>query len=228
MRLLLAEDHYQLRDALARGLRERAYAIDAVRDGEAAQFAAATTDYDALILDILLPLKTGVDVCRALRRRGSRVPILLLTALDAVPERVAGLDAGADDYLTKPFAFDELLARVRALVRRTPASPPAVITVGDLAVDTRLHTVARGGRAIPVTEQEYTLIAYLARRAGRLVSRAELVAHVWDDNHGSAGNMLNVCISRVRRKVDGEGRPSLLVIQRGQGCMLVAPGPAGG
>ena len=151
MRILYAEDDPQLREAVARGLREHAYAVDAVADGDAAVAQAAVFDYDAVVLDVLMPRRDGLAVCRELRRRGVHVPILLLTARDAVEDRVAGLDAGADDYLAKPFAFDELLARLRALLRRGRALLPSTLVVGDLAVDTRRQAASRAGRDIPLT-----------------------------------------------------------------------------
>lgn len=223
MRLLLAEDDPQLRESLARGLREQAFAVDAAADGESAIVQAAVHDYDALVLDVLMPRRDGVEVCRELRRRGSHVPILLLTARDAVEDRIVGLDAGADDYLTKPFAFTELLARIRAMLRRRGDVIPSTLVVGDLAVDTRSHAVTRSGRAIPLTAREYTFLEYLARNAGRVVSRAELTAHVWDENHDPMSNVLEVYLSRIRRKVDGDEAVPLLHTRRGAGILLAMP-----
>lgn len=220
MRLLLAEDDPQLRSALARGLREQAFAVDAVADGDAAMARAATAEYDVLVLDVLMPKQDGFALCRALRRRAVHTPILLLTARDAVEDRIAGLDAGADDYLTKPFAFGELLARVRALLRRRGDVLPPTLVVGDLAVDTRRQEVRRGTRALDLTAREYTFLAYLARHAGRVVSRAELSAHVWDDNHDPNANLIDVYVSRIRRKVDGGAERPLLHTRRGAGVML--------
>lgn len=223
MRLLLAEDDPQLREALARGLREQAFAVDAVADGESAVVQAAVHDYDALVLDVLMPRRDGIEVCRELRRRGSHVPILLLTARDSVEDRITGLDAGADDYLTKPFAFGELLARIRALLRRRGEMLPTTLAVGDLTVDTRTHIVSRRGRAIPLTAREFTIVEYLARHAGRVVSRTELIAHVWDENHDPMSNVLEVYLSRLRRKLDGEEEVPLLHTRRGAGVVLAAP-----
>jgi len=222
MRLLLAEDDPQLREALTRGLREQAFAVDAVADGESAVVQAAVHDYDALVLDVLMPRRDGVEVCRELRRRGSHVPILLPTARDAVEDRIIGLDAGADDYLTKPFAFGELLARLRALLRRRGEVLPTTLVVGDLTVDTHGHMVTRNGRAIPLTAREYTIVEYLARHAGRVVSRAEVIAHVWDENHDPMSNVLEVYLSRLRRKLDGDDATPLLHTRRGAGVMLAA------
>lgn len=221
MRLLLAEDDEQLGASLARGLREQAYAVDVVTDGDAAVVQAAVTDYDAVILDVLMPRRDGIDVCRELRRRGGHTPILLLTAVDGVEDRITGLDAGADDYLTKPFAFGELLARLRALLRRRPREVlPPVLVVDDLEVDTRRQRARRAGHGIDLTAKEYAFLEYLARHAGRVVSRAELTAHLWDDNHDPAANLLDVYVSRLRRKVDGGASRPLVHTRRGAGVLL--------
>ncbi len=220
MRLLLAEDDQQLRETVARGLREHAFAVDAVADGNAAVAQAAANDYDALILDIIMPKRDGVEVCKELRRRRISVPILLLTARDSVEDKIMGLDAGADDYLTKPFAFGELLARVRALTRRREAMVPAMLVVGDLEVDTRRQSARRGARDIPLTAKEYAFVEHLARNVGRIVSRSELVAHVWDENHEPMANVIDVYVSRLRRKIDGGESVPLLHIRRGAGIML--------
>ena len=228
MRLLLAEDDHQLRDAVARGLREHAFAVDAVADGDSAVTHAAVHDYDAIVLDVLMPGPDGLAVCRELRRRGIHVPVLLLTARDAVDDRIRGLDAGADDYLTKPFHFGELLARLRALLRRRGEVLPATVVVGDLEIDTRRQVVRRAGRAIELTAREYAFLAYLARHAGRVVSRGELAAHVWDDNHDPTANLIDVYVSRVRRKVDGGAARALLHTRRGAGVLLGDVGPESG
>jgi len=227
MRILLAEDDDQLRDTIARGLREHAFAVDAVSDGDAAVSHAAVNEYDAAVLDILMPKRSGIAVCQELRRRGIALPILLLTARDSVEDKIAGLDAGADDYLTKPFAFGELLARLRALTRRRGTVLPATLVVADLEVDTRRQTARRGARAIPLTAKEYAFVEHLARNAGRVVSRSELVAHVWDENHEPMANVIDVYVSRLRRKIDGGESVPLLRIRRGAGIML-AGDPASG
>lgn len=226
MRILVVEDDAQLRDALSRGLRESAYAVDAVGDGSAALYLAAINDYDAVVLDVLLGDRDGRAVCREIRRRGNRVPVLMLTALDAVADRIAGLDAGADDYLMKPFAFSELLARLRALLRRRGDVMPAIIAVGELEVDTHRQVVRRGARTIPLTTKEYAFLEYLARNAGRVVSRAEISAHVWDDNHDPMSNLIEVYVSRLRRKVDGGEETPLFHTRRGAGYMLTAEASA--
>jgi two-component system copper resistance phosphate regulon response regulator CusR len=220
MRVLVAEDEPELARSLAKAMREHAYAVDVVHDGEAAVLQAVLNEYDAIVLDVALPKRNGLEVARALRGRAVRVPILMLTARDAIRDKVAGLDAGADDYLTKPFELDELLARIRALMRRGPAVLPGVVTVSDLTVDTRSHVVTRAGRRIPLTAREYAMLEYFARRAGEVVSRADLTAHVWDENHDPFSNALEVYVGRLRRKVDqGTSRP-LIHTRRGAGYML--------
>lgn len=224
MRILIAEDDAKLADVLARSLREAGYAVDVAGDGERALTQAAVNAYDAIVLDVGLPRHDGLEVSRALRARGARVPILMLTARDAVDDRVAGLDAGADDYLVKPFSVRELLARLRALLRRMPELLPATLTVGDLVLDTRTHTAARAGRALSLTAKEYAMLEYLARHAGRVVSRAELTEHLWDENHDPFSNVIEVFINRLRKKVDGGAGAPLIHTRRGAGYMLAAEG----
>jgi len=226
MRVLIVEDDPRLGNTLAKGLREQAYAVDVAADGETALGLAAVNSYDAIVLDIMLPRRDGLEVCRALRARGSRVPVLVLTARDTVQDKITGLDAGADDYLTKPFAFGELLARLRALMRRGSELLPSVLTVGDLVVDTRSQTARRQDRVIPLTAKEYALLEFLARHAGRVLSRAEICAHVWDENHDPWSNTLEVNINRLRRKLDAGGAAPLIHTRRGAGYVLVAPGEA--
>ncbi|HYE13975.1 MAG TPA: response regulator transcription factor [Pyrinomonadaceae bacterium] len=226
MRILLVEDEPDAARLLAKGLREEAYAVDLAADGEKALEQAATNDYDLVILDVMLPRKNGFEVCRELRASGSAVPVLMLTARDAVGDRVAGLDSGADDYLPKPFDFDELLARVRALLRRRPALYPEVITVADLSIDTRARRVTRGGEEVALTAKEYALLEYLARRAGEVVGRADIAEHVWDETYDPFSKVIEVFIQRLRRKVD-EGRdPKLIHTRRGEGYTLAARGAA--
>ena len=223
MRILIAEDDERLADVIARGLRKQSYAVDVVHDGARALIEAALVPYDAIVLDVMLPLRSGYEVARELRTRGSRVFILMLTARDAVSDRVEGLDAGADDYLVKPFAFDELLARMRALLRRGDVLAPTIIIVGDLEVDTRRLSVRRAGRSIALTGKEYALLEYLARNEGRVVSREDITTHVWDDNHDPFSNTLEVNIGRLRRKIDAGRDDTLIQTRRGQGYILVAP-----
>lgn len=225
MRVLIVEDDPRLCTLLERALRERAFGVDVVHDGESALVEAAVNDYDAIVLDVMLPKRSGTEVCRALRTRGSRVPIIMLTARDTVSDRVAGLDSGADDYLVKPFELEELLARLRALMRRSPVLAHDTITVGDLVVDTRSQTATRGGAPLSLTTREYALLEYLARHAGRVVSRGELTDHVWDSNHDPMSNALEVYVSRIRRKVDGGAARALVHTRRGAGYLLSAEQP---
>jgi two-component system copper resistance phosphate regulon response regulator CusR len=224
MRLLFAEDDRQLRASITRGLREASYTVDQASTGAQALALAASKQYDAIILDVLLPGASGIVVCRTIRERGDRVPILMLTALDSVEQRIAGLDAGADDYLTKPFDFGELLARMRALTRRHGDAP--TIAIGDLVIDTRRHAVRRGTREIALTAKEFAFLAYLARNAGAVVSRADLMAHVWEDTRGNYSNIIDVYASRLRRKIDEGEHVALFTTLRGTGFVLEAPEPA--
>jgi two-component system copper resistance phosphate regulon response regulator CusR len=220
MRVLLVEDDPRLGQTLAKGLREQAYAVDVAADGERALYLSALNAYDAVVLDVMLPERDGFEVCRVLRARGARVPVLMLTARDTVADRITGLDAGADDYLTKPFAFEELLARLRALLRRGAELLPSRITIGDLVVDTRAQVAHRAGRPIALTTKEYALLEYLARHAGEVMGRADICAHVWDDNHDPFSNTIEVYINRLRRKVDADGAPPLIHTRRGAGYIL--------
>lgn len=220
MRILLVEDEPSAATMLAKGLREESYAVDVAADGETAQSQAFVNDYDLIILDIVLPGKDGFRVCRELRTNGLTVPVLMLTARDAVEDRVEGLDSGADDYLPKPFDFDELLARVRALLRRKPALYPEVISVGDLSVDTRARQVRRAGQRIDLTAKEYALLEYLARRAGEVVNRADIAEHVWDESYDPFSKVIEVFIQRLRRKVDEGHALKLIHTRRGEGYML--------
>ncbi|HEX7940333.1 MAG TPA: response regulator transcription factor [Gemmatimonadaceae bacterium] len=219
MRLLLAEDDHYLSAMLAKGLREHAYAVDVVPDGDAAIGLSAINEYDVIMLDVMMPKRDGFAVCRELRRRGIAAPVLMLTARDSVSDKVEGLDAGADDYLAKPFEFAELLARLRALLRRAREIREPEITVADLVVDTRGQTARRGGTLLPLTTKEYALLEYLARNVGRVVGRADISAHVWDDNHDPGSNAIDVCVTRLRRKVDS-GRAPLIHTRRGAGYVL--------
>lgn len=220
MRILVAEDDRLLANSLAKAMRANAYAVDVVHDGAEAELQAVLNEYDAIVLDIALPRRNGLEVARTLRQRDVRAPILMLTARDMLADKVAGLDAGADDYMTKPFELDELLARMRALMRRGHVVLPDVHTVADLVIETRSHLVTRGGRPIALTSREYAMLEYLARRAGEVVSRADITAHVWDENHDPFSNALEVYVGRLRRKIDqGEAHP-LLHTRRGAGYML--------
>ena len=205
---------------LAKGLREEAYAVDVAGEGEHALELAFVNDYDLVILDVMLPGRDGFEVCRELRAGGSAIPVLMLTARDAVEDRVAGLDTGADDYLSKPFDFEELLARVRALLRRKPTLLPAVIEVADLSIDTRARSVSRGGAHVELTAKEYALLEYLARRAGEVVSRADISEHVWDETYDPFSKVIEVFIQRLRRKLDDGRGQRLIRTRRGEGYVL--------
>jgi len=225
MRVLLVEDEPAAARMLAKGLREQAYAVDVAVDGDDASFRLATTDYDAVILDVMLPRKDGLAVARETRAAGSAVPILMLTARDAVLARIAGLDSGADDYLTKPFDFDELLARLRALIRRGIRPPlPEYLKVGPLELDTRSRQVSKHGRVLPLTTREYALLEFLARRTNQVVGRAEIAEHVWDESYDPLSNVIDVYVQRLRRKIDDQPGDSLIRTRRGEGYSLVAAG----
>jgi two-component system copper resistance phosphate regulon response regulator CusR len=223
MRLLLVEDDERIARFVAKGLREQAYAVDVVGSGEEALYQAAINSYDLAILDVMIPDPDGFTVCRELRKSGLRMPILMLTARDAVEDRIAGLDHGADDYLTKPFEFRELLARLRALLRRSGELRPPTIAIADLLLDTSGQNVSRAGRAISLTTKEYALLEFLARNAGRVVGRAEIAEHVWDEEFDPFSNLIEVYINRVRRKIDADSTKPLLHTRRGAGYMLCAP-----
>lgn len=227
MRILLVEDEPAAAQMLTQGLREQTYAVDVVADGEAALEHAYLSNYDLMILDVMLPRVDGFTVCRRLRATGCRVPILMLTARDSVEDRITGLDTGADDYLIKPFDFHELLARVRALLRRGPALRFAALMVGDLVVDARTRRVSRAGRDIELTAKEYALLEYLARRAEEVVGRADIAEHVWDETFDPLSNLIEVYVQRLRRKIDHDFPHKLLRTRRGEGYMLTARGADG-
>lgn len=220
MRLLVVEDDPVAAALFAKGLREHAYVVDLAADGPGALERALMNAYDLIVLDVMLPGIDGFEVCRRLRARRNAVPILMLTARGGVDDRVEGLDAGADDYLSKPFHFPELLARVRALLRRGPALDPSVLRVADLSIDTRTRRVERGGRAIQLTTKEYTFLAYLTRRQGQIVTRSDISDHVWDENFDPLSNVIDVYVQRLRRKVDDGHAQKLIHTRRGAGYVL--------
>lgn len=222
MRILLVEDEEDAARMLAKGLREQAYAVDTALTGPEGLEKAELNDYDLLILDIMLPGIDGLEVCRRLRRANRQVPVLLLTARAGVDDRVLGLDCGADDYLPKPFDFRELLARIRALLRRGSERKDPVLTVGDLRIDTRSHAAMRGGVPLTFTAKEYALLEYLARRAGEVVSRADIAEHVWEENYDPFSNLIEVYVQRLRRKLEAAGGVPLLHTRRGEGYVLAA------
>ena len=227
MRVLVVEDQKNVARFLAKGLREQAYAVDVARDGLDGFAMADATHYDIIILDLMLPGIDGFEVCRRLRARGSETPILMLTARDDLSSRVEGLDTGADDYLTKPFDFDELLARMRALLRRGSREyrPPS-ISVSDLELDTTTHGVRRAGREIALTAKEFALIEYFLRHPGRPISRVEIAENVWDESFDPFSNTIEVYIARLRKKIDGESAVKLIHTRRGVGYVLEPRGEA--
>jgi two-component system copper resistance phosphate regulon response regulator CusR len=227
VRILLVEDEARVAGFIARGLREQAYAVDRAMDGEEAVYLASVNEYDLIVLDVMLPKKDGYAVCRELRASGLRAPILMLTARDAVDDRVAGLDAGADDYLVKPFDFKELLARMRALLRRSGPPRPAVARVADLTLDTASHAVERGGRRVNLTAKEYALLEFLMLHEGRVVGREQIAQHVWDDAFDPLSNVIDVYVKRLRAKVDAGFRPRLIHTRRGEGYILTAEAGTG-
>jgi two-component system copper resistance phosphate regulon response regulator CusR len=222
LRILLVEDEPDAARMLAKGLREQTHAVDIAADGDAALELAYINSYDLIILDIMLPGKDGFEVCRELRGSGSAAPILMLTARDAVDDRIEGLDTGADDYLVKPFDFHEMLARVRALLRRGPMLRPDLIEIADMTIDTRSRQVWRAGAPVDLTAKEYALLEYLARRRGEVVSRSDIAEHVWDESFDPFSNLIEVYIQRLRRKIDEERDIKMIRTRRGEGYMLAA------
>ena len=220
MRILVVEDEPRMANVIARGLREQSYAVDVAPDGIHGLYQASINDYDVIVLDVLLPHRDGYEVCRELRQRGNTTPVLMLTARATVDDRITGFDAGADDYLTKPFSFRELLARIRALLRRDSQLRPDVLEIADLVVDSASHRVVRANKEVQLTAKEYALLEYLARRRGQLVSRAEIAAHVWDDSFDPFSNTIEVYMNRLRKKIDGDHATKLLHTRRGEGYIL--------
>jgi DNA-binding response OmpR family regulator len=218
VRLLLIEDEPMTAQMLAKGLREHAYAVDVATTGRQAVALVADIDYELMILDLGLPDVDGLALCRRLRANGSTAAILMLTARGGVPSRIAGLDSGADDYLTKPFDFDELLARLRALTRRAPRPPESERMVfGDLVIDTRAHEVSCHGIHVPLTTREYALLEFLVRRKGRVVTRADIAEHVWDNSYDPLSNVIDVYIRRLRTKLAPTGCEDAIRTRRGEG-----------
>jgi DNA-binding response OmpR family regulator len=225
MRILIVEDEAALGDLLQRTLREAAWAPDLVTSGGAALEAFGMNDYDLAVLDVGLPDIDGFEVCRRLRARGGKTPVLMLTARDALSDRVTGLDAGADDYLGKPFAIEELLARLRALARRPPRALDVTLRFGDLELDTAARAARRGTETLRLTLREYALLEYFLRNPRRVLSRSQILAHVWDDNFDPVANVIDVLIGRLRRKLSVAGRSQLLHTVRGMGYVLTEQAP---
>ncbi|HVT04239.1 MAG TPA: response regulator transcription factor [Thermoanaerobaculia bacterium] len=220
MRLLLVEDDADVARFIRKGLVEQAYAVDVAADGESALYHAGVNTYDGIILDLMIPAPDGLEVCSRLRAEGSRLPILMLTARDSVDEKIAGLDSGADDYLAKPFEFGELLARLRALLRRGGASHGGVLKVGDLEIDTRSHRVSFESKPLQLTTKEYSLLEYLARNSGRIIGREEIAEHVWNQDFDPFSNLIEVYVNRLRRNIETISSRKLIQTIRGAGYML--------
>jgi DNA-binding response OmpR family regulator len=223
MRILVVDDDRRLCAVIKRGLLEEAYAVDLAYDGEEGEYLAEVNPYDLIILDIMLPSKGGIQVCHELRAKKVNTPILMLTAKDAVEDRVRGLDTGADDYLVKPFAFNELLARVRALLRREGMSKSPELRVGDLTLNTLTRQVWRGQRPVELTTKEYVILEYLMRHPNVVVTRTMIEEHAWDYDFDSLSNLVDVYIRRLRRKIDNDGEDGLIQTVRGAGYRLKAP-----
>jgi len=223
MRILVVEDERKVANFVRQGLQEEGHAVDVATEGAAAlDLGLADPAYDLIVLDVMLPKRDGFAIVRSLRDHGIATPVLMLTARDAVADKVAGLDAGADDYLAKPFAFEEFLARVRALLRRGSAHRTATLKVDDLTLDPVGREVKRGTRRITLTPREYTLLEYLMRNAGRVLTRPMLAQHVWGADFDIESNLIDVYVGYVRRKIDGDGERPLLHTVRGVGYVLRA------
>ena len=222
MRILVIEDEQKIADFIKRGLKEEGYAVDAAHDGEEGHFLAKTNDYDLIVLDIMLPKMDGISLCRKIREEKISAPILMLTAMGAVKDKVTGLDAGADDYLTKPFAFEEFLARIRALLRKKDLSDITKLVIEDLELDLLTHKVARGNKEILLTNKEYALLEYLMRNAGTIITRTMISEHVWDINFDTFTNVIDVYINYLRNKIDHGHKNKLIHTLRGRGYILKA------
>ncbi|MGB9499026.1 MAG: response regulator transcription factor [Dissulfuribacterales bacterium] len=220
MRILLVEDEKRMASFIKRGLTEQRYTVDLAYDGEEGLFLAETNPYDLIILDVMLPKADGITVCRELREKKVEVPILMLTAKDDVRDKIIGLDSGADDYLTKPFAFDEFLARVRVLLRRQRVDKSTTLKVADLELDQLTHKVTRAGQEIELTATEYALLEYLMLNANQVVTRTMISEHVWDQDFDSFSNVINVYVNYVRKKVDTGFSKILIQSIRGTGYIL--------
>ncbi|MEN8615225.1 response regulator transcription factor [Dehalogenimonas sp. THU2] len=222
MRILVIEDEKKLCQIMKRGLVEEGYAVDTAFDGEDGRFMAEFTPYDLIILDVMLPKENGIEVVQKLRLKGVKTPVLMLTAKDTVEDRVKGLDAGADDYLVKPFAFSELMARIRALLRRDSSSKSSRLVVGDLILDTQTREVSRGNREIELTNKEYAILEYLMRHSNMVITRTMLEENAWDYQSETMSNLIDVYIKKLRHKIDADSEVSLIQTVRGAGYRLRA------
>lgn len=220
MRILVIEDEKKIADFIKRGLKEEGYAVDTAYDGEQGHFLAKTNDYDLILLDLMLPKMDGLTLCRKLKQEEVASPIIMLTAKDTVEDKVTGLDSGADDYITKPFAFEELLARVRAILRKKESVTATKLEAGELALDLVTHKVTRSGKEIGLTAKEYALLEYLMRNAGKVVTRTMISEHVWDIDFDTFTNVIDVYINYLRNKVDSGYKKKLIYTVRGRGYIL--------
>ena len=220
MRILVVEDEKKIADFVKRGLKEEGYAVDTAYDGEEGLFLAKTNDYDLILLDLMLPKLDGLTLCRKLREAKVKARVIMLTAKDTVKDKVLGLDSGADDYLTKPFAFEELLARVRAILRKNETSAPTKLNVADLELDLITHKVTRGSKEIDLTAKEYSLLEYLMRNEGSIVTRTMISEHVWDIDFDTFTNVIDVYINYLRNKIDSGFKKKLIHTVRGRGYIL--------
>jgi heavy metal response regulator len=223
MRVLVIEDEPKVANYVCQALQEETFAVDLARDGERGLEFAEAYSYDAIVLDLMLPRLDGLTVCRRLRASGRQTPLLILSARDMVEDRVRGLDAGADDYLVKPFAVSELVARLRALLRRHQTHGTTILAVGDLQLDALTRTARRGDRSITLTTKEYSLLEYLMRRPGVVHTRTMIAEHVWDFTFDHASNVVDVYVKHLRDKLDDDGRPSFIQAVRGVGYVLHDP-----
>jgi two-component system, OmpR family, copper resistance phosphate regulon response regulator CusR len=226
IRILIVEDEAELADFVVRGLREEGFVVEHVVDGELARDAMRLATWDLIVLDWWLPGEDGLSVLRRFRQAGGTTPVLFLTARDAVADRVRGLDGGADDYLCKPFAFDELLARVRALVRRRDRAPEMVLAHGDVSIDLAAHRARRAGRTLELTTKELALLTFFLRHPGQVLSRTRIYDHVWDETFDGLSNTLEVHVMELRRKLEAHG-PRVIQTVRGRGYLYEAATPAG-
>lgn len=220
MRILVVEDEKKIADFIKRGLKEEGYAIDAAYDGEEGQFLAKTNPYDLILLDLMLPKLDGLTLCKNLRKSNIRTPIIMITAKDTVEDKVTGLDSGADDYITKPFAFEELLARIRAVLRPKETKTTNVLKAGDLVLDLVTHKVKRSGADIALTAKEYALLEYMMRNAGKVITRTMISEHVWDADFDTFTNVIDVYINYLRKKIDSGSAKKLIQTVRGRGYIL--------
>ncbi len=220
MRILIIEDEEKVANFIKRGLREEGYSVDVAYDGEEGHFQVSSNEYDVIILDLMLPKIDGISLCKRLRQEKITTPILMLTAKDSVKDKVTGLDSGANDYLTKPFSFEELLARIRALLRKSETTTPTKLQIGDLILDLLTHKVTRAGKEIILTNKEYALLEYLMRNAGSIVTRTMISEHVWDVNFDTFTNVIDVYVNYLRNKIDKGHKKKLIHTVRGRGYTI--------